>query len=893
MTLAHGSRLGPYQITAKLGQGGMGEVWRATDSRLEREVAIKVLSAAFTADRERLARFEREAKLLAQLHHPNIASIFGLEEADGTRAIVMELVDGDDLAARIARGPIPIDEALPIAHQIAAALEAAHERGIVHRDLKPANVKLRADGTVKVLDFGLAKALDAGGSLPITTVGTSPTLTADTRAGMIVGTAAYMAPEQARGAVVDKRADLWAFGAVLYEMLTGRPLFHGETVSDTLAEVLKSDIDLRRLPPVTPPALRSLLRRCLERNVKNRLHDIADVRIVLDDIAAGRDDQVSASAAPAAPARRSLAATVGPGLVGLALGALAVGVLDRTALAPAPTEPAAFVSLTYSGRDFAPTASPDGKTIAFSSARDGRARIWVKQLATGEEVAITAGPNDLFPVFSPDGSSLLFLRGLTQPYDVYRVAVVGGEARRVTRGTSASWSPDGRRIAVTRPSAGSSVTDTVFTMNADGGGEHQLAKAPDLTLVNVRWSPDGRTIGVWAVTRNNTRAQAWILALDADTGDRGTIYRPPAGSPLEGWAWSGPDAVVVSQSITQSRRGGTRLLRVDRKTGVPTTLVSLRQPSSGLDVLGDGRIVIDQATGTQNLGEWPLDASARAQARVGEPRRWLTRGSSVDRQPIFSPDGRRVLFNSDRGGNLDLWELALETGSVRPLIDAPGDDWDPAYTADGKQLLWSSNRGGNYEIWTARSDGSAARKLTADGVDAENASATPDGSWVYYTSANPAHRGLWKVRFDGSGAQRVVAGSLLFPEVSPDGCCVAYGDLESNRLVVIALADGARVAELTLPAFSFNAPPAGRSRWLHGTSTLAWTDFDAQTARIVAQEIVPGRDTSATRRVLVQGPLDAPPESFALAPDGASLVVSVGQLRSELLLVEGLPGVRR
>ncbi len=308
MTVARGTCFGPYEITAKLGEGGMGEVWRATDTRLKREVAIKVLPAAFTVDKERLARFEREAQLLAQLHHQNIASVFGLEESDGTRALVMELVPGEDLAARIARGPLPLEEALAVARQIAEALEAAHEKGIVHRDLKPANVKVRPDGTVKVLDFGLAKAMDSGaasGTGPVRSpmLTNSPTLTAvhGTQLGMVLGTVSYMAPEQARGSAVDKRADIWAFGAVCFEMLTGRQLFAAETVSDTLAAVLRQEIDWQQLPPDTPAEVRRLLRRCLERDPRNRLHDIADARLMLQDALAGRADAPADATAGLAP----------------------------------------------------------------------------------------------------------------------------------------------------------------------------------------------------------------------------------------------------------------------------------------------------------------------------------------------------------------------------------------------------------------------------------------------------------------------------------------------------------------------------------------------------------------------------------------------------------------
>src|SRR5688500_14192341 len=282
-----GTRVGSHEITAKLGEGGMGEVYRATDTRLRREVAIKVLPEAFTADRDRLARFEREAQTLAALNHPNIAAIYGLEETNGRQALVMELVEGEELSALIARGPLPLDEALAIARQIAEALEAAHEQGIVHRDLKPGNVKVRADGTVKVLDFGLAKALEPAGfaSAPADLVASptlqhSPTLTAahGTELGVILGTAGYMAPEQAKGKAVDRRADIWAFGVVLFEMLTGRRLFAGETVSDTLAAVLRQDVDWTLLPAELSEGYRRLLARCLERDPKRRLRDIGEAR---------------------------------------------------------------------------------------------------------------------------------------------------------------------------------------------------------------------------------------------------------------------------------------------------------------------------------------------------------------------------------------------------------------------------------------------------------------------------------------------------------------------------------------------------------------------------------------------------------------------------------------
>ena len=316
-----GFRLGPYEITAKLGEGGMGEVYRATDTKLKRDVAIKVLPAGFTEDKERLARFEREAQLLAQLHHPNIASIFGLEESDGTRALVMELVEGPTLAERLEHGALPFNESLSVSLQIAQALEEAHEKGIVHRDLKPQNIKASIEGKVKVLDFGLAKAMDpAGGGMAVSPhdLAHSPTVTFDgTREGVILGTAAYMAPEQARGGAVDKRADIWAFGVVLWEMLTGERLFAEGSLVDTLSAVMRKEIDLAKLPATVPPRVHELVRRCLERNPKNRLHDIADARVVLEEVERGlRGPAPAGTSTPREPERAGwrLGATVGAAL---------------------------------------------------------------------------------------------------------------------------------------------------------------------------------------------------------------------------------------------------------------------------------------------------------------------------------------------------------------------------------------------------------------------------------------------------------------------------------------------------------------------------------------------------------------------------------------------------
>jgi hypothetical protein len=444
-----GTQLGPYQIVAKLGEGGMGQVWRARDAKLDRDVAIKVLPEAFAHDAERLARFTREAKTLAALNHPNIAHIHGLEESGGITAIVMELVEGEDLSQHIARAAIPLDEALPIAKQIAEALEAAHEQGIIHRDLKPANIKVRADGTVKVLDFGLAKlgqnlasdsrlqALGApGGDLPTVT---SPAMT---QAGMILGTAAYMAPEQARGKAVDKRADIWAFGAVLFEMLTGKRAFPGEDLTDTLAAVVRAEPNWTLLPPGVPATLVTYLKRCLHKDPKQRIPDIAAMRLALEG--------AFETAAP--PATQATAAPRGrlPWMAAFAVAAALVAAMATSTVrhlreAPPPAAPEMRLEITTPATD-APlqfALSPDGRVLVFVASGDGPSRLWLRRLDQTEARPLTGTEGATSPFWSPDSRSIGFFTGNS----LLRTDLASGAPQALTTSTGfssgGSWSADG------------------------------------------------------------------------------------------------------------------------------------------------------------------------------------------------------------------------------------------------------------------------------------------------------------------------------------------------------------------------------------------------------------------------------------------------------------------
>ena len=482
MAIEPGTRVGPYEITSPLGEGGMGVVYRAHDTKLGRDVAIKALPDAFATDADRLLRFQREAQVLASLNHPNIAQIYGLEESDKTRCIVMELVEGQTLQERLKRGPIPLDEALPMASQIATALEAAHERGIVHRDLKPANIKLTPDGKVKVLDFGLAKAFQEEHE---PTLSNSPTLIGASAPGVILGTAAYMSPEQARGKEADRSSDIWAFGCVLYEMLTGHPAFEGETIGEILAGVFKVDPDWRRLPGETPEAIRRLLRRSLQKERSRRLKSADDARIEIEE---------ALSAPPvvaqpdATPIRNARLAWVVAAVATLAFASIAVFYFRQKPM-PEPHEMRLEITTPPTTDPASIAISPDGQKIVFVATSEGHSKLWVRPLdsASGRPLPGTDGAS--FPFWSPDSRSVgFFAEGKLKRVDVDRGAVqIVGDA---PSGRGGAWNRDGTIIFT--PSSTQSV---IFRISAASGGTASPLTRMDTTKeTNHRFPqflPDG------------------------------------------------------------------------------------------------------------------------------------------------------------------------------------------------------------------------------------------------------------------------------------------------------------------------------------------------------------------------------------------------------------------
>ena len=899
-----GQRLGSFEITGKLGEGGMGEVYRATDTRLDRQVAIKVLPQGFTEDKERLARFEREAKLLAQLNHPNIAQIYGIETSGEAHALVMELVPGPTLAERLESGPLSLTESLSFALQIAQALEEAHEKGIVHRDLKPQNIKASSEGKAKVLDFGLAKAMDVAGGAAASaadlarspTLMNSPTLTGvhGTQLGVILGTAAYMAPEQARGGAVDKRADIWAFGVVFYEMLTGKSLFGGPTVSDTLAGVLKSEIDWQTLPAETPKEIRRLLRRCLERNPKNRLHDIADARIVLDDLLAGRSEDAAPSAGPAAPRAlsvplwRRILPWMGGAVAATAIAAIAAALLPRgTAPVAAPSAAAAKIrTLVSAGVSLDPAVSPDGRTLAFESTRDGESRIWIKDLTSGSESVLVRRTSYL-PEISPDGTSVLFVAESESGIgELFRVSLATREERLVARQVGqGTWAPDGRSVLLLR-NLDESINGwgELVAVDLESGREQVLHRDSQRRMLEPRWSPDGKRVAV-ALGERQVGLTDGIGLLDAASGAFDELPVELAGQPggkVRGLRWISPHRLailVLDNGETVTNAGRVALLDVERRQ--LTSLLPLANVGWGIGVAGPESLIVGVGSTDQNLHEVKRDA----QGRWSEPAP-VTEGPFRDRQPVYSPDGRWILFTSNRSGNLDVWRRDRTTGEIRRLTDHEAEDWDPALSPDGRQLLFSSNRSGRYQIWIAESDGSSPTRVT-DFENAQNPTMSPDGAWISFVRQDAGENdGIWKIHPDGSGAEAVALGDFLVPDTSPDGRYVAMSGQADRK--VARLADGVLLKTGFAGALRF--------RWSveRGTTYLWGLVGDETGGEIHRVPLDAAREEfGRLERVLAAGQARNA-ETFGVARDGSAVTfATLANRRAQLIRIDGLTGLSK
>jgi len=789
MPITPGTRLGSYEVTSKLGEGGMGEVYRATDTTLKRDVAIKLLPEAFTEDAERLARFEREAQVLAQLNHPNIAAIYGLHEAEGKRFLVLELVPGETLEERIERGAVPLDDGVAIAGKIADGLEYAHERGIVHRDLKPANVKLTEHGDVKILDFGLAKAItgDVAGSAPNSTPTILPTMTSlGTAVGMILGTAAYMSPEQARGRPVDKRADIWAFGVVLHELLTGERLFAGETVSDTIAAVLTRPIDVQAMPPAIPAAVRRLVSRCLERDVKLRLRDIGEARIALS---AATAPEASGPGTPVAPPRRTGLLAVALPLLAL-LGVAAGWMMHRPAAPPVSDNRYAL-------------AIPDGLTIStvenpqVAISKDGRQEAVVVLDADAQSHLLLRSHDALepkvlqdteragSPFFSPDGRWIAFFRDAA----LWKLPLAGGPPVRLaaTSGTTrgGAWSRDGHIYFVPdaatgiqrAPEGGGAIEPVTKLDNARGERTHRW---PDAL-------PDGKAILFTCDDQASTEYydDSRIEAVRIATGERKVLVE---GASMARFAPSG--------HLVFARGGSLYAVRFD-----PDSLTVTGSPVQ----VAQG-IATDVSTGAVEfaLAENGSAVWVPGEADVSWKQLWVDRHgveSSVAIPPAqynelaLSPDGKHVALTGGQGGLSDLWVYDVERDSTTRLTVgqfASGPVWSPdgSRIAFGTRLQGPKSQNNTWQIVWKKADGSQEQEVLFEGERSHLPSSfTPDGRSLLFDApgADVTNRDISLLPLFGTRKpQPVVSGSFSesMGVVSPDGRLLAYVSNEGGQPAV-------------------------------------------------------------------------------------------------------------
>jgi eukaryotic-like serine/threonine-protein kinase len=807
-----GTKLAHYEIISHLGTGGMGEVYQAADTKLGRSVAIKLLPEAFTHDAERAARFEREARVLASLNHSNIAAIFGLEESGDRKFLVMELVDGETLAERIKRGPIPVEESLTIAKQICEALEAAHERGIIHRDLKPANVKITPDSKVKVLDFGLAKAFEVETSNANLTQ--SPTLSiAATNVGMIMGTAAYMSPEQAKGKAVDRRTDIFAFGAVLYEMLTGRQAFEGEDLGDILGAVLKSEPDWNRLPASVPGRIRELLRLCLQKDAKKRRQTATDVRIDIEQALAAPEP----AALPAASRARERRGWIVSAVLLIGLVAAAVPAV-RYIYEPVPPEMRLDIEMPPSSQPLEFALSPDGMRLAFVAYDNGGQRLWVRPLNAVAPQPLPGTDGADYPFWSPDSRSIGFSAGRK----LKRIDVAGGPAQiladaPVFRG--GTWNRDG--IILFAPNLTSSLIHIAST-----GGSPEMVTHLEKGQASHRFPqflPDGRHF-LYYVQATPELAGTYLGSIDGNDPKR-LVAADTTGTLVS------PDWMLYLQ------QGALRAQRLDTSRGVLVgNPVIVADPVDydtafygAFSVSAGGMVAYRSGVGSRTQLTW-FDRNGKTTGTVGDPDE---NGFGF---PELSPDERRVAVDRILPGSQDIWLIDLLRGGVTHFIfDATFINRRPLWSPDGTQIVFGSRRNSGVDnLYTKPSSGAGTEQLLLEssGLKVANSWST-DGRFLLYGEDNPkTARDLWALPMQGDRKPIAVVNSPFDErngQFSPDGKWVAYQSNETGRIEIYVVPFPADAGKWQVSTNGGISP-----RWRHDGKELFFIAPDAKLMAVAA-----------------------------------------------------------
>ena len=848
MALPPGFRFGPYEVLGPLGAGGMGEVYRAHDAKLHRDVALKILPDLVAGDPDRLARFQREAQVLASLNHPNIGGIHGFQEADGIGALVLELVEGPTLADRIAEGPMALEDALAVARQIAEALEAAHDRGIIHRDLKPSNIKLRPDGTVKVLDFGLAKAVDATMS---GAVSASPTMTspAVTGAGMILGTATYMAPEQAKGKEVDRRADVWAFGCVLYEMLTGRTAFEGETVSEVLAAVLKTESDWRRLPADTPEGIRRLLRRCLQKDPIRRLQHIGDARIEIDEAQiAPQSDARAVSIASRSHARLAWSAA---GVLALATAILGVLLTRR---APSSAELRLEITTPPTTDPLSLAISPDGRKIVYAATSDGRSQLWLRVLDSTSARPLAGTDSASLPFWAADSRSI----GFFADAKLKRTAIDSGAVHVLANAHApggGTWNRDDTILFAPN------ITGDFYRISARGDQEPVALTASRRVAAGHRYPhflPDGRRFIYYAaggseagVYAGNLDGSVTARLLEADTPAvygpghllfirQGTLFAQPfdpdrltlTGNPIRmaeqvsGDAFGAPLSASAAGPIVY-RAGAIPRQRqfvwVDRsgreleKVGEPDDANAFSPSMSP-----DGHRVALHRIVNRNVDIWWFETGRQVLER-------FTTASANDIHPIWSPDGSRIIYASLRENVYDLYEGSVtRTGGHELVLATPQGKRATDWSSDGRFILYRSNdpKTGP-DIWARSMDGDRKSfPVVQTEFEERDGQFSPDGKWIAYESNKSGRPEIVVQPFPGPGAEsRISTNGGAQVRWSRDGREIFYIALDGRLMSVsIRIASDGQTIDAAAPVPLFAARVGAAVQRLSGPQYMVAVD---------------------------------------------------------------------
>jgi len=852
-----GKTLSHYNVLEKIGQGGMGEVYRAEDTNLSREVAIKVLPEQFTKDPQRLARFEREAKLLASLNHPNIAAIYGFEEAEGVRFLAMELVPGETLAERVAKGPVPVEEALEVCRQIAEGVEAAHEKGVIHRDLKPANVKVTPEGKVKILDFGLAKAFEE--ETPITDISQSPTLTEEmTRAGVILGTAAYMSPEQAKGEAVDKRADIFAFGCVLYELLTAKRTFDGKTITETLGAIIHKDPDWNALPNTTPWRIQELLRRCLTKDAHDRLRDIATVRIevklALYEPAGVLPIGVGSAAQPV---RQRWLMTGGLVVVAVVITGIVVWGLMRTGT---PTQPPKRFTINLPSTDVLVyrglALSPDGGSLVYVGRRDGVERLYRKSM---DQFGVSAieGPEtpDVLSI-SPDGQSVVFFEvgGTTETLN--KVSLAGGPIVTLYdlpgRRFGVAWGPDDTIVF--------SVFNSGLLQVSANGGIPQPVTTLEEGETGHRWPeflPGGKEVlfTLWSGSLDSAR----IAVQSLETGERRTLIDGTNPHYL-------PTGHIVFAQLDSLWAVPFDIERLEL-TGSPVPVVEDVQVNSGgyaqFTIANDGSLAYIPSSGGPDRELVWVDRQGQATSVTETLRGFM--------DPRLSPDGKYLSVTVDDGSrNTDIWMYEIDRGTLTPLTFGETTAW-PIWTLDGNQITFGSVGSGSRGLFSVPADGSGEpEQLTTSEIRQLPSSWSPDGVLVYQEGSSGRANDIWVLPQEGEAEPFVVTEfNELQPMFSPDGKWIAFASNRSGRYEVYVKAYPGEGGLVPISADGGSQPVWARSGeelfYRNGTSMMV---VSVQTQPTFKAEIP---------RLLFEGPYNISflslTANYDVTPDGQRFVM--------------------